>query len=51
MERIKEDDTTDNLQMKVNEKNNRYVTVYFFLHKFMLYSRARMRAWIMFDIT
>ena len=28
MERIKEDDTTDNLQMKVNEKNNRYTTAY-----------------------
>jgi hypothetical protein len=30
MKRIEEDDTTGNLQMKVNGKNNRYITAYFF---------------------
>jgi hypothetical protein len=28
MERIKEDDITGNLQVKANEKNNRYITAY-----------------------
>ena len=50
MERIEEDDITGNLQMKVNGIYKRNITAYF-IQNVMLYSRARMRAWIMFNIT